>query len=355
MSPDDDRFTVNMIIDYNSPVNSDKRTLKTIIMKILKGSADYFRYIENRSQDTIDYLMFNLPFDCNYNCWMKCCNHNRIVRVPDYPVLSSENIRNYILTCLPLGIRAVGIMSEGEPLLDKNFKKLADFVSGNGLIFYIFTNGSLFDGNLINFLATKDVSLIINIDSLRTEKYDKWVKRRGALNVVLNNLRAIREVYKNKIYESGRYLITSLAVNMVVNNENYEEIGAINGFCGGDIMFTINRPIFSGALLKHEKNYSQAFDFDDSLFRPLGTLKEVNQCYYLIKGITLSAQGFIIPCPYAVEATGLLGFSLENIMSDRQKVLEIVSNFHEKFGRARCLIRHPQYLKFINLIKKEEK
>ena len=325
-------------------------------MKILKGSADYFYYIENRGPDTIDYLMINLPFSCNYNC-CKCCNHNRIIRVPGYPFLSIEAIKAYIIKCRLLGVRAVGFMGEGELLMDKNFEELVDFVSGNGLIFYVFTNGSLLNESMINFLATKDVSFIINIDSLWADRYDKWVERSGALNIVLNNLKILREVYKNKIYEFGGHLITSLAVNMVVNNENYEEIGAMNEFCGDDIMFTINRPIFFGALASNKENYSQSFDFNDNLFRPLGTLKEANQCYYLTKGISLSAQGFIIPCPYTVEVTGLLEFGLDNIAQDRQRVLEMVNDFYEKFGHARCLIRHPRYSEFINLLrnKKNEK
>ena len=61
---------------------------------ILRGSARYLHYTYGKiKKDSIDYIMLNLPFLCNYQC-IKCCNRFRKFKTG---VFSIKEIKNTIL------------------------------------------------------------------------------------------------------------------------------------------------------------------------------------------------------------------------------------------------------------------
>ena len=116
---------------------------------ILRGSARYLYYQYGKTKkSTIDYIMLNLPFRCNYQC-IKCCNRFRKFKSGK---LSLDKIRNTILRLKKLGAKVLVIAGEGEPTLNKNFKSIVKFVDENGLIPYVFTNGSKINQNWLIFV-----------------------------------------------------------------------------------------------------------------------------------------------------------------------------------------------------------
>ncbi|MBU0471631.1 MAG: hypothetical protein KKF65_03335, partial [Nanoarchaeota archaeon] len=59
----------------------------------------------------LEYLMLNLPYNCNYKC-SKCCNDSRgnSTKKP----LSSDEIHELIIETKRLGTRVLVIAGEGE-------------------------------------------------------------------------------------------------------------------------------------------------------------------------------------------------------------------------------------------------
>ncbi len=313
---------------------------------ILKGSAQYLHQAGSKfTKDEIDYIMLNLPFMCNYQC-LKCCNRFRKNKLGN---MSFAKIKESILKLQTLGAKVLVIAGEGEPSINKNFCAIVKFANKNKLIPYIFTNGSKINKKLAKFLAQNGASLIINMDSFEEEKYDQYVNKKGAYKNFIKNIKTIRKIYAKNIYSYHKSIIVSLAINLVLNNENQGQIEKIKKFCGDDVVFVVNKPINIGSALKNNKkyNYVKNMVIDKDVGYPLGTLAEGRECSYMKNGISIGSDGKILTCAYALETLDLYGNISDDIKGIRKKVLKSVNNFYKKYGFSRCILRHPQYHEFI--------
>jgi len=91
----------------------------------------------------------------------------------------------------------------------------------------------------------------------------------------MKNMEGLRKIYKQKIYQKGQHLVTHLAINMVVNRENFQEVSKLKNFCGKDFAFTVNKPIFLGRINNFMEKYKVDFSAtEEKLFNPYGTLKK---------------------------------------------------------------------------------
>lgn len=321
---------------------------------ILKGSArDLYRQY-GKTNKGIDYIMLNLPFSCNYRC-VKCCNRFRKFKSGK---LSLYKIKDAILRLKKLGAKVLVIAGEGEPALNRNFKSIVKFADENDIIPYVFTNGSKINQKLAYFLAKHKASLIINMDSFNPQKYDAYVGRKGSFNALMKNFRHIRKYYQKNTNESGKYKVVSLAVNLVLNNENRNQIPKIKEFCNEDIVFVVNEPINIGSAKKFWKGR-----FDDAETKvyknvsyPLGTLSSGKECSYMRNGLSIGSDGRILTCAYALETQDLYGkIDDKNLLSMRNDVMKSVDEFYAKYGKSRCVLRHPKYKKFIEETRRQKK
>jgi len=314
---------------------------------ILKGSASHLDKEEKLGEKKIDYIMLNLSFLCNYNC-LKCCNRYRNYKGG---LLELNEIKKAILKCKKLGARVVVIAGEGEPTLYENIKKLIQFINNNKLIPYIFTNGSNLNKEMATFLVKNNTTLVINIDSLDENKYDKYVQKKGAFKNLMKNLIITKKIYKNTIRYSGKDRITSLAINLVLNNENYDQISKIKEFCDDDMVFVVNQPIHIGSASMDWERFSKTKDFNigKDVSYPLGTLREGKECSYMRNGISIGSNGKILTCAYALETEGFYGDINDDINLEHEEVMKSVDDFYEQYGKSRCILRHPKYQKFLKI------
>lgn len=320
-------------------------------MKILKGSANYLHYVEQVQQDKLSYLMLNLPFSCNFRC-LKCCNGER---EHSKSPIDLNKIKGYIEEAKENGFRVLVLAGEGETTLYKNFRDLIQFSSKIGMIPYIFTNGSLINEDLALFLSECDASLIINIDSFDPQQYDVLVGKKGAFETVEKNVSIIKEIYRQKIYKVGDYTITSLAINLVLNNDNFNQIERLKDFCGDEIVPVINQPIKIGSADSSWDKYDKTENVETEKENyPLGTLLGDDYCSYLKNGISINSDGEILTCAYALESCGLYGSFNDNITLKHREVMLSIHDFYEQYGQARCIVRHPQYLEFINFLERRK-
>ena len=311
---------------------------------LLKGSAPYLHTLKKLGTNELDYIMLNFPFSCNYSC-IKCCNRLRPYNKWTFNV---AKIKKLIWKCKILGARVLVLAGEGETTMHKDFKEIISFAHKNGIIPYIFTNGSMLNKEMSTFLAENDATLIINIDSFLPERYDFYVKKEWAFKNLMKNLEITRNIYKKKLHALWKKTITSLAVNLVLNNENDNQIQQIKKFCDGDMIFVVNKPINIWAASQSRKDYDNVLEkLDKDISFPLGTLAEWQQCAYMRNGISISSNGEILTCAYALETQNLYGNIDDDILSMRKKVMKSVDDFYKKHGESRCILRHPEYKKFL--------
>lgn len=315
------------------------------------------------------YLMLNLPFFCNYTC-LKCCNlledTQPSVRPRSDICLDREKTAQVISGASETGIKVLVVAGEGEPLLHPDFTWLLDRTVEAGLLPYVFTNGSRLTDENIKFLANKRASIIVSMDSLDPAKYQQLTggEKGGDLRVLLKNIEKCRAGFSALIEPRNGIRIGSLALNMVVTKLNYEEVSKIKAFCGDDVVFVSNQPTRIGL---GERNWEHLYgtlphnpDVDAALAnvaasqRPLGTTSDGSWCAYMRNGMSVSSDGRVITCAYSLETAG--GYSPLNtrdLVAANMEVMASVNKFYETSGHHRCILRHPKYKQFVNILHAE--
>jgi MoaA/NifB/PqqE/SkfB family radical SAM enzyme len=328
---------------------------------VLRGSMQDPLSVCSAEEKRLVYLMVNLPYQCNYRC-LKCCNHLATSDPSPGENLDSRLVTESIHSVSNIAARVVVFAGEGEPLLHPEFLSLVKEVHATGLLPYVFTNGSLLTKENVDFLAANGATLIISMDSIDPETYRRLTGERGSLQVILANIRYCREVYRDLIEEKDGLRLTSLAVNMVVNQLNVAEAESIREFCGEDIAFVCNRPTRIG-LAEHnweviygqEASNSSVDSVIDNLSKdhpPLGTTPDGRWCAYMRNGISISPQGEILTCAYAIGTAGCYGkLNSADLASANRRVMESVDEFYRLHGHSRCILRHAKYKEFIAVLR----
>jgi len=333
-------------------------------MKILAGSARYLE-IEGGLR-SFDYLMLNLPYRCNYRC-TKCCNSERHDNNGD--PLSSAEIKTLLGESGGLGARVAVVAGEGEPLLDDRLRGIIYETDIAGMMPYIFTNGSLLDREIAQYLKEHNASLVINVDSLNRKTYEKLSGVRGSFDCVMGNLDFIRKLFSDTYLQMGEYSIRRVAINTVVSRHNQNELSItrpvcgdelelrpMEEFCGDDFVLVYNVPIKIGRAL-HDRTFRGDIDTLSlsSGVPPLGTTSDGKWCAYMRNGVSVGARGEILLCAYSLESAGTLGNVRENGVEPHiGHANEVVDRFYEMNGHSRCVLRHHDYARFIEELKQPE-
>jgi len=336
---------------------------------VLRGSMQDPSVQENvREGDGLVYLMLNLPFLCNYEC-LKCCN---LLDLPRANALSGKNVRlerdrtTQVIQCASeAGVKVLVVAGEGEPLVHPDFIWLLESTVEAGLLPYVFTNGSRSTPENVELLLNKRASVIISLDSLDSAKYRRLTGGEGGgdLKALLEKIASCRSRFRPLIKRCEGIRIGSLAINMVVNRLNCDEVPQIKEFCGDDIVFVANEPTRIGLA---EKNWRQLYGEQPesplvgeaiakvaATQRPLGTTSNGAWCAYMRNGLSVSSDGRWITCAYSLETAG--GYSpldadkltVNDLVVANKVVMASVEDFYRANGHHRCILRHPNYRKFV--------
>jgi len=325
---------------------------------ILRGSNLYYEKMPNVLSSPIYYLMFNLPYLCNYRC-LKCCNIKDRDGIHKYKkILSLKIIEQLFEEAGNTGFKVLVIAGEGEPTLNKNFKSVVKLAARNKLIPYIFTNGTCLDNDNINFLAENKASLIISLDSINNECYSRLSGTRANLDLILSNIQDCRKIYKS-LQETTIYgKVVSLAINTVATQINLNEIDKINKYCSDDIVFVCNQPTNIGLAEKNWKllygNVEGCHSINNIVetyakeHPPLGSTSDSKWCAYLRNGVSIGYDGSILACAYATDTKGFYGFYKNGKLTEINRVvMKSIKSFYSQFNHSRCVLRHPSYKKWI--------
>ena len=192
-----------------------------------------------------DFLLINISGSCNYSC-KKCCN-----MVPNKRVMISlEEITGMVLNAKnALGIRTVVFIGEGETTLAPNFKSIVSFVHKAGLNTVIFSTGYFIDEPLARFLAENNVSIVFSLDSLNENRYHGLTGTTNSFARVMQNIRACRNIFAEKIRAVNGKRVVFLAINMLLTKDSLDEVEAMKEFCGNDVLPVFNYPLMVGNAL----------------------------------------------------------------------------------------------------------
>jgi len=341
-----------------------RRRHEGIYQKILKYSPMYF----NPKEEDIIYLNLNVSDVCNYRC-LKCFQGD--IR-PDSKSLDLPGLLSIVDRAVDeLGIKSMYISGRGETFLvgkgsltDKlrNYRKLVEHANLRGIGIMQFTNGYCLDKDMTDFLCGKDVSIVVSLDTLDEQKYQRlMVPPKGAFKRVMANIEYARK--RIPIEQGGR--LFRLGINTAISHENLGEVDQIKEFCADDILFFSNYPMLRGNLKDNqmqmcssEQEYESFKDKvrETSAYRALAGICQNGACGFYYNGITIDINGNVLLSPYDI-STGILFGNIRDYgsMADAvNKVREAVKRFLEKFpGAKSCPLRHPNYEEFPGFVGNE--
>ena len=318
--------------------------------KILRGLPSHLG--KTLSNKEIDYIVFNLPYICNYQC-RKCFLGTTLSE----DSLNLEDRKRVLKEARDLGARVVLISGEGEPLIYPHIKEIIDFQHQLGFTSVIFTNGSYLTPGIAKFGRDHDVSFIITLDSLDEKVYNYLTRTTCNFDKVMGNIKHCRDIYRSSIVDNGNNRIVRLAINAVVTRQNKSEINKIKELCNDDIVFICNHPVKEGNAVEFwedlcgdTKQYAELknISHQNSETKGPSSTSSDGSCAYLHHGISVNADGTIVLCHVARETKGLLGNVKNSSLKDLR---EDIKRHLSYFSKEACIVRDSKYHEFVKSLK----
>lgn len=326
-------------------------------MNVLRGTPKHLCH--NGKLEGFTYLMFTLPFKCNYRC-PKCFNLVNNVPITSGIPITLQDILHKIEEAREFGGKVVVVAGEGEPTLDPNIKEVISKIDRLGMISIVYSNGSTLTREVASFYYSHNTSLVISIDSLSDEIYDQLTGTKNMLQKVLRNIEITRKIYADTIDEKDRLRTVRIAINATVTSRNRHEIKSIKEFCGDDIYFVCNplakhgNAVDNWDKLMEDGDYSSHAELIKELSESGGplTLDKAGLCGYSINGIGISPQGDYMTCAYTSMTNGLLGNIRDTSLSEAyHRKYSFEKEHYQKHGNAPCLVRDTRFVEYIEKLK----
>jgi MoaA/NifB/PqqE/SkfB family radical SAM enzyme len=271
--------------------------------------------------------IFSITNRCNLHC--KGCYSWNLHRSSS-PEMSDEKLKKVLDEAKELGI-SFFVIGGGEPFIRREILDLTKAFPE--IIFLIFTNGLLFDGELIRKLKRqKNVVPVISLEGFE-EDTDK---RRG--EGVFRHLKKIIEKLKSsRIFYSVSITLTRYNFGTVTDEpfiKNLVDLGCKLFF------FVEYSPIQEGTkdwVLSHEQRESvmdlvKSFrsKFSSLFIAVPGDEEEIGGCLSAGRGfVHISADGNVEPCPFAPYSdSNLRDSSLKDAL--QSEFLKTIRNNHEQ-------------------------
>jgi len=326
--------------------------------KILKGLPGHLES-EGRLRPAggggIDYLLMSLPFACNLSC-LKCFSWSTRI----HRDLSVAARKKALSDSVQLGASVLVIPGEGEPLLYPGWRELVALASDLGMVSIIFTNAVELDQASARFAFAHNVSFIVSLDSFRPETYARLTGRAGLFERVRGNIEILRDVYRPAIGREGGKIVTRLGLNTVVCLPNVEEAEELKEWCGDEVVFVANTPVYEGRAREHWRALTGMANGESNpaLAERAKALSETGgptsarpdqMCAYLYNGFTVDSDGEVLICPDARATRGLIGNIADSSLAELSaRVKRLIAK-----AKVPCIVRAPSlYAELLSSLKK---
>lgn len=313
----------------------------------------------------LDYLCVNLPPVCNYRC-EKCFTWANEQKMEEF--IGTKKVLSIITEAKRLGVKTVGILGEGEPLLFKDIKKIVKHIHDLKMIPLIATNGSLLTKGMARFLYAHGASIAVSLDTLDEKMYKKTYRGDANLDKVLENLNYARKIFAQDIEQTKNgFKVYRLAVHMTVTAKNVQNLEAIKNFCGEDIYFSCEHIAKIGVANDNPDVYGGKSDIaayrdilkktrsvmDPMVLTRTGVGKDT--CCFYYYGFAVGYEGEVMLDTHAVETKYILGNVNSDTMDNLVKKSQAIKDDYYKNNKGHyCIIRDPNYQKFVASLRKKK-
>lgn len=319
---------------------------------IIKGSVEYFNKIKGLTfgKDKLDFININLPPICNYSC-EKCLVGKRSKERRNY--LKLDELKKLILSAKSLGAKIVTFTGEGEPLLITYFRDLVEFNTEQGLLTLLASNGSLLTEDMTNFLVKNNVTILLSLDSLRKDRYEKMCNV-NTFDAVFRNIAYARRKFDEVSELIDNYKIVRFGIHATISSRNVDEIEELENFCGGDMGFSsgiigeIGNAKDCKGLIITEENIKQKVK---KTYFLMAQCQGKDICAQFLYGIDIGADGKILLDAHALNPEGVIVEDIRKYDYDLGRILPLVKDVKRKMfleTEVYCpIIRSKNYENFV--------
>jgi MoaA/NifB/PqqE/SkfB family radical SAM enzyme len=217
---------------------------------LLRGNGDFSaeQFLEVMRGDDESHLLLSLGLTTAPGCNMRCvyCYNEEGKREAGRPVTGRMTLKDYrkaIKEAAALGAQSVIMVGVGETMMDKHFRSIVELTSSQGLIPLIFTNGTLLDKDMANFLFKQQATIYLALDSTREEIFNLITRSEGFFDQVMRGIDYCLEAGFGEITSRNGYQVTDFAVNTMVMKLNAGHLQEIEEFCRKKkLLFTCRFP-----------------------------------------------------------------------------------------------------------------
>lgn len=193
--------------------------------KIRFQGLSFREELEGQRMDFENHMIYLslVPWEfCNWSC--QYCHEDR--RNKEEGELSLKEMLEIIQEASDLGIKSLLLLG-GEVLLKSTWEITREIVQeafSNRLITVIYTNGSQISEEMADFLADRNVSIALKVDSLIEEKYDALTQRKGSFRATMRAIQILKKTSIGEVvFENGQEKLVRLLFSTVGNALNIEE------------------------------------------------------------------------------------------------------------------------------------
>jgi MoaA/NifB/PqqE/SkfB family radical SAM enzyme len=290
---------------------TEHRQLRGTVMNstriLLRGNGDFTteQFLEVMSAKNEQRMMLSLGLTTGPGCNMRCVYWYSEGGTKEAGRLIGQRmiLRDYekaIKESAALGAQSVIIVGIGETMLDKNFTKIIELSHEQGMIPLIFTNGSLIDKEMAQFLFDHQTTIYLSLDSTRETVFNQITQTEGLFPSIINGIDNCLEAGFGQITYRNGHLVTDFAINSMVMRLNADHLGEIEQFCQDrNILFTCRFPEKLGTAPHYWQNIIAATPEEEAELRKeaekhsLGgeVFRTEYGCLFWITGVLLGIDG----------------------------------------------------------------
>ena len=160
--------------------------------------------------------LLTLELEFTRRCNLRCIYCYASAGEPGKDELSLDEIKGVIDQAKELGVRRIILLGGGEPLLYRHVREVIEYVNNSGLRQSLFTNGTLLDREISDFLYENSVDVIIKHNSNTPDIQDRLAGISGTFDRIKQGLDSLFMAG----YPNGR----QLGIQTVICRQNLGEI-----------------------------------------------------------------------------------------------------------------------------------
>lgn len=254
----------------NSSELALRGTSKMKKMLVLKGLDHYSteelnKFWEEVNLKTDSPKILGIGLSCSFKCNLRCIYCYAGPKIPSSDELTLEEQKDILDQAKELGAKTAIICGDGDPLMDNNLMAIVEHGWRNGIIIVVVTNGIILGDDLrsqsihkktaketVLYLHEKGASLIIKIESLNQQRYDKIVGVPGSYLKLMKAINNIKEIGLNRLEEGEFSDVTRLCFSAVIMKHNIHELAVLKDFSDSiNAQFVCKVPSLVGDALKN--------------------------------------------------------------------------------------------------------